>query len=181
MRATATNIFEALPEAEKRRWEAERRIVRQGIRRAKSLSRRERECLMFVTNLWFYHRGHTGFIHPGASLVANKLECSVRTAKTVMKRLRDCGYLVPLAYASGGRRATWYAVDVGKILDDWCRRPAYFSDDWDAAKARSVAFLNRATFSVNRAKVAHGIQRYGTEDTLPEVFDDPSDWVDFPF
>lgn len=179
--ATAVNIFNALPEDERRKWEAERRIVRQGIRSAKALPRRDRECLMYVTNLWFYHRNGDGFIHPGSELVAKKLECSVRTAKTAMKRLRDAGYLIPLAYENGGRRATWYAVDVGKILDDYCPRPRGFALHWDEARARSTAFLNRAKSAANRAKIAHGIHREGKEKPLPETFDDPSDWLEVPF
>ena len=178
---SAVSIFEALPEDEKRKWEAERRIVRAGIRKAKSLPRRDRECLMYLTNLWFYHRNGDGFIRPGSSLVAEKMECSVRTAKTIMKRLREAEYLLPLAYENGGRRATWYAVDIGKILDDMCPRPRGFSLDWDEAKARSAAQINRAKVAVNRAKIAHGIHREGTEPPLPETFNDPSDWVEVPF
>lgn len=180
-RQTAVSIFEALPSDEKRKWEEERRIVRSGIRRAKVLPRRDRECLMYVTNLWFYHRNGDGFIHPGAKLIASKLECSVRTAKTVLKRLRDGGYLVPLEYAKGGRRATWYAVDIGKILDDFCPVPRGYSADWHEAKARSVSQINRARLATNRAKVAHGIHREGTDNPLPETFNDPSDWVEVPF
>lgn len=177
----AVSIFEALPTPEKRKWEAERRIVRAGIRKAKAMPRRDRECLMYLTNLWFYHRNDTGYIHPGSGLVASKLECSVRTAKTVMKRLREAGYLVPLEYAKGGRRATWYAVDVGKILDDWCPRPKNFPLDWDEAKARSFDQINRAKLAANRAKVAHGIHSKGEDKPLPERFDDPSDWSEVPF
>lgn len=179
--STAVSIFEALPEQEKRKWEAERRIVRDGIRKAKHLPRRDRECLMYLTNLWFYHRNDEGFIHPGATKVAGKLECSVRTVKATFKRLRDAGYLVPLEYSKGGRRATWYAVDIGKILDDLCHRPRGFSLDWDEAKGRSSAQINRAKLAANRAKVAHGIHREGKEKPLPEVFDDPSDWQEVPF
>ena len=82
-RATsAVSIFDALPEAEKRKWEAERRIVRDGIRKAKAMPKRDRECLMYLCNLWFYHRNGDGFIHPGAKLLAARLECSERTVKS---------------------------------------------------------------------------------------------------
>ncbi len=178
---SAVSIFEALPDVEKRKWEAERRIVRSGIRGAKSIPRRDRECLMYLTNLWFHHRNGDGFIHPGAKLVASKLECSERTVKSTMKRLRDAGYLVPLAYAKGGRRATWYAVDIGKILEDLCPRPRGFSLDWDEAKARSSTLINRAKLAANRAKIAHGIHREGADKPLPVTFNDPSDWVEVPF
>ena len=179
--ATAVSIFEALPAHEKLKWEAERRHVREGIRRAKSFSRRDRECLMFMTNLWFYHRNGDGFIHPGQEKIAEKLECSIRTAKSCTERLKKAGYLIPLAYEKGGRRATWYAVDTGKILHDFPKRPRGYAEDWDEAVARSVAFINRAKMSVNRAKIAHGIQGKVREEPLPEVFGDPSDWVELPF
>lgn len=179
--ANAVSIFEALDEAEKRKWEAERRLVRDSIRRAKAMPRRDRECLMYVTNLWFHHRTGDGYIHPGASLIASKLECSVRTAKSVMKSLRDCGYLIALRYEKGGRRATWYAVDIGKILDDFGHRPRGFPVEFDLAKERSRAQINRAKMIANRANFARGIHREGTERPLPETFNDPSDWVEVPF
>ena len=181
MAMTAGSIFEALPDAEKRKWEAERRIVRSGIKSAKFLARRDRECLMYVTNLWFYHRNASGFIHPGAALVADKLECSERTVKSMFKRLRGLGYLVSLAYEKGGRRATWYAVDIAKILDDMCPRPRGYAADWDDAKSRSAGQINRAIQAANRAKIAHGIHRTVKEKPLPEVFGDPSDWQEVPF
>lgn len=177
----AVSIFEALPDMEKRKWEAERRMVREGIRRAKSMPRRDRECLMLLTNLWFHHRNDKGFIHPGSTMIAAKMECSVRTAKTIMGRLRTGGYIIPLAYAKGGRRATWYAVDIGKILIDFHARPRGYAADWDEAIERSVAQINRAKMSANRAKIAHGIHREGTERPLPEIFNDPSDWQEIPF
>jgi hypothetical protein len=177
--SNAVSIFYALPDEEKRKWEEERRIVRDGIRRAKSLPRRDRECLMYLCNLWFYHRNGDGFIHPGATLIAEKMECGLRTAKSILGRLRKGGYLVTLAYPKGGRRATWYAVNVGKIVTDFCPKPRLHSLDWDEAVARSVAHINRAKAAANRAKSAHGIQ--GIEPPLPEVFGDPSDWVEVPF
>lgn len=178
-RQTAISIFDALPPTEKRKWEAERRIVRDGIRKARAMPRRDRECLMFLCNLWFYHRNGDGFIHPGSDLVADKMECSVRTAKGIMKRHREAGYLVPLAYEKGGRRATWYAVDIGRVLTDLCPRPRGFSLDWDDAMARSAAQINRAKTAANRAKFAHGIQ--GKGQPLPEAFGDASDWSEVPF
>lgn len=177
--SSAISIFEALPDAEKRKWEAERRIVRDGIRKAKSMPKRDRECLMYLCNLWFYHRNGDGFIHPGAKLLAARLECSERTVKSITKRIREAGYLVTLAYPKGGRRATWYAVDIGRVLADLCPRPRGFSLDWDEAMVRSVAQINRAKTAANRAKAAHGIQ--GKEQDLPDAFGDASDWSEVPF
>jgi hypothetical protein len=179
--ASAVSIYDAIPEAEKRKWEAERKLVREGIRRAKSMPRRDRECLMFLTNLWFYHRNGDGFIHPGATMVAEKLECCLRTAKAILNRLRAGGYLVVVAYPKGGRRATWYAVDVGKILLDFHARPRGYGEHWDEAIDRSNRLLNRAKEAANRAKTAHGIQKKRIDKPLPEVFGDVSDWVDVPF
>lgn len=177
----AVSIFEALPQEEKRKWELERRLVRDGIKKAKVLPRRDRECLMYLTNLWFYHRNGEGFIRPGNKKIAGKLECSVRTSITTTNRLQEMGYLIPVAYPKGGRRPTWYAVDIGKIIDDYCPRPRGFALHWDEAKARSTAYINRAKFAANRAKIAHGIHREGKEEPLPETFNDPSDWVEVPF
>lgn len=178
---SAVSIYDAMPDDEKRKWEAERKLVREGIRRAKSLPRRDRECLMFLVNLWFYHRNGDGFIHPGATMVANKMECCVRTAKAILGRLRTGGYLVVVGYPKGGRRATWYAVDVGKILIDFHARPRGFGAHWDEVIERSNRLVNRAKEAANRAKIAHGIHREGTERPLPETFDDPSDWREIPF
>lgn len=177
----AVSIFDALPDAEKRKWEVERRIIRAGIKRAKHLPRRDREGLMYLVNLWFYHRNGDGFIHPGSTLLAEKLECSVRTAKDVLKRLREAGYLVCLAYGKGGRNATWYAVNLAKVLDDLCVMQRFQEQDWNDIKCRSHAQLNRAKMAANRAKIAHGNNKYAPEDPLPEVFGDPSDWVEVPF
>lgn len=182
IRASAVSIFEALPDAAKRKWEAERGIIRNGITKAKHMPRREREAMMFLTNLWFYHRNSEGYIRPGAALLADKLECSVRTAKTVLKSLRDAGYLIPLDYEKGGRNATRYAVNLALIVENLCRQTRNNKAQHDEIKARNEAHINRAKSITNRAKIARGIKGKAlTEFPLPEVFGDPSDWVEVPF
>ena len=183
MAVTAYSIFDALPEADKRKWEAERRLVRDGIKRAKHLPPRYRNCLSYMCNLWFYHRGSKGYIHPGAELIASKTECSVRTAKTMLKSLREAGYIIPLAYEKGGtKKATCYAVDIGRIVYDLCPRPRLVATDWIDAIERSRAYVNRAKFCVNRAKVAHCNKRQNKPSQDPKItFDDPSDWIEVPF
>lgn len=179
---TAVSIFEALPDDEKRKWEVERRIVRDGINKAKGLPRRHREALMYLTNLWFYHRNGDGFIHPGMTKLAEKLECSVRTAKTVAKDLRDAGYLVPLAYENGGRQATRYAVDLGLIVARLCNVSRFQRDTADEISRRSAAQINRAKSAANRAKIAHGISKGAhPKEPVREVYSDASDWVEAPF
>lgn len=177
----ATSIFEALPKAEKRKWELERRVIREGIRRAEGLSRRERDGLMYCANLWFYHRNGEGFIRPGAKLLASKLECCERTAKSVFKKLREAGYLIPLEYLKGGHNATRYAVDLALIIDMHCPFSEHYPDQWDDIKRRSVAHVNRAKFAANRAKVARGIEKAPLVERPRESFDDASDWSEVPF
>lgn len=182
IRASAVSIFEALPSEAKRKWEAERGIIRNGITRAKHMPRRDREAMMLLTNLWFYHRNSEGYIRPGAALLADKLECSVRTAKTVLKSLRDAGYLIPLDYEKGGRNATRYAVNLALIVEKLCRVTRNTKAQHEEIKARNEAHINRAKSIINRAKVARGIlKEVLQEDPLPEAFDDPSDWVEVPF
>ena len=177
----AISMFDAMPEVEKRKWEHERKIVRKAILRAKSLPKSDRECLMYCANLWFYHRNGDGFIHPGAKLLSEKLECSIRTVKSIVKRLRDDDFLVIVAYPKGGRNATWYAVNIARILERFSARPHQFALDWDEIHARSIAQVNRAKIAANRAKVAHGIVKASLKETVPESFNDPSDWSEVPF
>ena len=180
--ASAVSIFEALPNAEKRKWEEERRVIRNGIKRAKSIPRREREALMLLSNLWFYHRNGDGFIRPGAALLAEKLECSVRTAKSVLKYHREAGYLVALDYEKGGRNATRYAVDLGLIIDNLCPKAKHGEPQNGEIKGRSEAHINRAKSIANRAKSARGIYRLEQqEQPIAETFGHPSDWVEVPF
>lgn len=182
-RASAVSIFEALPDDAKRKWEAERGIIRNGIAKAKHMPRRDREAMMLLTNHWFYHRNSEGYIRPGAALLADKLECSIRTIKTVLKNLRDAGYLIPLDYEKGGRNATRYAVNLALIVENLCRQTRNNKAQHDEIKARNEAHINRAKSIVNRAKVARGIKGKSqtSEEPLPEAFGDPSDWVEVPF
>lgn len=181
-RPSAVSIFEALPDAEKRKWEIERRIIRGGIHKAKSMPRRKREALMYFTNLWFHHRNGDGFIHPGAKKVAEKMECSVRTINGVMGELRDEGFLIPLAYAKGGRNATRYAVDLAAILDKLCPKQRFMEAEFEEIRQRSRAHINRAKSIFNRAETAHGNSKaQPSEKPIREVFGDPSDWMEVPF
>lgn len=188
------SLFAAPPDVTRRDWEIERDMVRGGIRRCKSMRKGDLECLMYLTNLWFYHRGSDGFIRPGSALVAKRLGCSIRTAKTRMKTLRDAGYLVPIAYEKGGSArgrsfATWYFVDVGKILQDMVPVPSWGCDQWEKISGRSARFHQRANEIASRAKLARCYKGKEQDDFLPrsdrpirppdseirEAFDDPSD------
>lgn len=178
---SAVSIFDALPEVEKRKWEAERRIIRNGIQKARSIPLRERTALMFFTNLWFYHRNVDGFIRPGAKRLAQKLECSERTARSVLKYHREAGYLIELKYGKGGRNATRYAVNLALILDNLCTEPGYAPSLHDDIRRQNIAHINRAKSRLNPAKSADGIYKAHPLKSVSESFDDPSDWTEVPF
>lgn len=94
----------------------ERRLLRRLVERAKGVSLRESTALIFLLNRWFYHRGGKGVIHPGAEEVAKAARCCLRTAKAILKKLRNWGFIVAVQYAKGGRNATRYMVDTRRIL-----------------------------------------------------------------
>lgn len=180
---TAVSIFAALPKDEQRFWEEERRIVRSAINGAKEMPRRRREALMFLSNLWFHHRNVKGVIYPGAEKIADKLECSVRTAKTILKELRDEGFIIPVDYEKGGSRTTRYVVDLGKIVEMRPPRGWGAEESFDRILRTNRAHINRAISLSNRAKIARGKGEKAQVATKPvrETFDDPSDWVEVPF
>lgn len=181
--ATAVSIFEALPASEKRFWEEERRAIRGAINRAKSLPKRRREALMYCTNLWFHHRHKDGFIRPGAENLAEKLECCLRTAKSVLKDLRNDGLIVAVDYEKGGKNATRYVVDLGRVLDFTSPRDAYTEAFHGEIRRKNIDHVNRAISAANRAKIARGKKDRAqlVPEPVKEVFNDPSDWVEVPF
>lgn len=95
---------------------AMRRAARDCIRKAKGLTRSEREILWHVTSLWYHHRNSAGLIYPGREAVAKKCRCSVRTVASALKRFRHMGFISPVKYAKGGSKATRYTVDISCIL-----------------------------------------------------------------
>lgn len=101
--------------------EAERqRYVRSIIRKTKrnTLTKAERDVLLTMVNLWFYHKcGPNGFIHPGRSKIAKRADVSVVTVARALARLRAYGFIDPTDYAKGGRKATRYFVDVDCIIE----------------------------------------------------------------
>lgn len=88
-----------------------RRIIRKTGRDL--LSKSERDVLITIVNLWFYHKGGPeGYIHPGCEKIAKRSKVSVVTVKRTLSLLREHGIVVALAYANGGRKATRYTVDL---------------------------------------------------------------------
>jgi hypothetical protein len=95
----------------------ERRLVRSLVRKAKSMTKMEREILLWLIERWFYHRKGAGVIHPGVAAIRKATEWCERSVRYVLKRLRDWGFIVAVEYAKGGRRATRYMVDSAKIIE----------------------------------------------------------------
>lgn len=94
----------------------EERRIRRMIRRSKALSRSERDVLMALVNLWFYHRsGPTGEMHPGCDRIAKRAKVSVITVKRSLKLFRERRVLTALAYLEGGRKATRYTMDLANL------------------------------------------------------------------
>lgn len=159
----------------------ERSLARRAIDKAfKSgiLSRTEKDVMTTVLNLWFAHRGPkmTGVIRPGRAYLAKKNKCSVRTVASLLKRMRDAGFLVTIAYAKGGRRATQYRLDTHGLMV-WCgvKFP-------EVAKG-ALRLLTRTLPNVlrryqNRAMAAHGNNNRltGNTDNRPEVRPPGQNW-----
>lgn len=95
---------------------AMRRAARDCIRKAKGLTRSEREILWHVTSLWYHHRNSAGLIYPGREAVAKKCRCSEATVKRAFNRFRKMGFITAVKYAKGGSKATRYTVDISCIL-----------------------------------------------------------------
>lgn len=116
---------------------AERQLLRNLVRKAKDISLRESTALLFFLNHWFRHRGGEGVIHPGAQKLANAARCGLRTARSLMKTLREWGFIVPVKYEKGGRNATRYMVDTQKILTVLGNVPETVEGDLVAVKSAS--------------------------------------------
>lgn len=102
----------------------ERSEARRGIAKGFKtgvFNRLERDLITMLANLWFHHRGENGegVIRPGREYLAKRAKCSVRTVASLLKRLREQGILITVAYAKGGRNATRYQIDMHKLLV-WC-------------------------------------------------------------
>lgn len=97
---------------------AARKVVRDMIRKA-GFSRSEREVILAVVNLWFYHKnGLKGYIHPGRKLLAKRADVSIRTVATTLGKLRDAGVLQAIANRKGeGQKPTHYTVDLIALFE----------------------------------------------------------------
>jgi hypothetical protein len=103
-----------------------RRRTRDMVRKS-NLTRAEKDILLAFLNHWFVHR-HKGPVHPGKAKLAKRANVSVRSVKYTLALLRDCGVLIPIAYASGNQngergKATEYEVDQIKLIT-LCEVPA---------------------------------------------------------
>ena len=106
--------FKASREAERQRY------VRSIIRKIKRnvLTKAERDVLMVMVNLWFYHKGGPdGFVHPGRKKIAKRANTSVVTVSRSLARLCAYGVIDATDYANGGRKATRYFVDIDSIIE----------------------------------------------------------------
>lgn len=95
----------------------ERAHLRRAIQKSGQLSNNRKAILLYLLNLWFHHRNCTAEIHPGAEAIATKAFVSERTARQALAEFREAGFIVPIAYASGGRMRTRYRVEPQQILD----------------------------------------------------------------
>ena len=96
----------------------EERRIRRVIRKAKDLSRSERDVLLCLANLWFYHRsGPSAEMHPGCDRIAKRAKVSVITVKRALKLFRERRVIIALAYLEGGRKATRYTMDLAKLIE----------------------------------------------------------------
>jgi hypothetical protein len=101
--------------------EAERhRRVRAVIRKIKRdvLTKAERDVLMAVVNLWFYH-GKSGakMIYPGRKKLALKADVSIPTVARALDHFRKLGILEAQQYAQGGRNSTRYKVCIHTLME----------------------------------------------------------------
>lgn len=159
----------------------ERKLAREAIDKAfktGKVSRTERDLVRTVLNLWFHHRGEgqMGVIRPGRAYLARKNKCSVRTVASLLKRLRDEGLLLTIAYAKGGRRATQYRLDVHALMV-WCgvKFPEVVKG---ALKLLTRPLKAVARIYQNRAMSAHGNNNpcKWIQSDRPEVGPDPGNW-----
>lgn len=99
---------------------AEQREVRAIVRKIKRdvLTKSERDVLMVMVNLWFYHKGGPKkYINPGRAKIAKKADVCEATARRALKTLRDFGVIHAIAYENGGHRRTHYRVDLMAIRE----------------------------------------------------------------
>ncbi|MFQ6755325.1 hypothetical protein V6Z72_13325 [Cereibacter sphaeroides] len=91
----------------------EAREIRRIIRRTGLVTKSERDVLMAVVNLWFYHRsGPEGIMHPGCDKIRRRAKVSIITVKRSLKLFRERRVLRAVAYEKGGRKATRYVMDL---------------------------------------------------------------------
>jgi hypothetical protein len=89
-----------------------RRARNQGI--TKSMAKQAKGTIAH----WFRNRMRGEcHIHPGAKKMAKWAGCEARTASANMAVFRNWGFLVPVAYEKGGRRATRYVVNPMALLN----------------------------------------------------------------
>lgn len=106
--------FKKSREAERQRYT--RSIIRK-IKREK-LTKAERDVLMVMVNLWFYHKcGPNGFIHPGREKIAKRSDVSVVTVSRSLATLKGFGVITSTEYEHGGRKSTRYFVDIDRIAE----------------------------------------------------------------
>lgn len=154
----------------------ERSAARRGIAkgfRSGVFNLLERELITLLANLWFHHRGENGegVIRPGRKYLAKRARCSERTVTSLLKRLRDAGVLITVAYGKGGRKATRYKLDMHKLMV-WCG--VRFPEEVQGALkllARPLIFLGAPK---NRANGSNGNNnRWGFRFLQRWFHDDP--------
>lgn len=100
------------------RAKAEAAYTRRIIRKS-DFTRAEKDVLIKLIGLWFYHRnGRKGFIHPGRDKLAKAAKASDKTVQRALSVFRDLDFIKAMRYAKGGTGcATQYLVNIRTIWD----------------------------------------------------------------
>lgn len=112
------------------------RFMRARVRNCEDFTKTERDIMIFMLNLWFHHEnGPKGYIHPGRALIAQKCQCTTKTASRTLAKLRAAAIIVSLNEPKGGRLATQYVLDISALA-------AFCGCDWVDIFRRNVPVKN---------------------------------------
>lgn len=94
---------------------AYRKIAKLG--RGGGFTKSERSVLIKCVNLWFCHRGKTGYIEPSHDKLERSLGLSERTVRRAISKLRDFGIVTLLAGGRGRGRTAKYGVNLFRMME----------------------------------------------------------------
>jgi len=91
-----------------------RKIARLG--RGADLTKADRTVLVKMVNLWFYHRGRSGYVEPGHVKLEKQTGLSERAVRKAISKLRILGIVVLLSGGRGRGHTAKYGVDLAQML-----------------------------------------------------------------